>query len=179
MKREQVIASVLAMSLVTCACQAEDTTPELVSGGTQASAMEETEGTAEAGSFLVEYQGIAITPGDEAQEKIAALGDDYDYYEGASCAYVGMDKTYDYGYMTIYTYEADEGEFVSVIEVKDDTVNCNGFNVGCSVDDVTKDLGEPDSTYEGGVSYTRDGINLQFVTNADGIVTTIMYGEAE
>ena len=167
-----------AIAFAFAGCAAEDTAPELVSGGDQTAASEISAEETSSG-FGFEYKGLFIAPGVEASGIIDGIDDPYEYYEGASCAYVGMDRSYDYGFMVIYTYESDEGEFVSVIEVKDDIILCNGIKVGDDVSTVESVLGPADETYEGGMSYTRDGITMQIVTANSDTVTSIIYGEAE
>ena len=43
---------------------------------------------------------------------IAKLGENYEYAEGRSCAYDGLDKTYAYDTATFYTNPLSEGDIV-------------------------------------------------------------------
>lgn len=177
-KTALIIALALISSMILSACSEENTDPVLVSGGSQASEVASDTADTEQETGIT-YEGVFIAPGLEAEGVISSIDAEYDFYEGASCAYVGMDKTYDYGFMAIYTYDEGDGEYISIIEVRDDVIDCNGIRIGDPADDVIKALGEPTNTYEGGISYTMDDTVIQYVTDEDGTVTSIMYSEAE
>lgn len=78
-------------------------------------------------------------------EVIAALGDDYQYAEGKSCAYDGLDKTYEYGNVIFYTNPLDAGDIVTEIYTENGEITTSkGISVGDSRQQVLDAYGEPD-----------------------------------
>lgn len=78
-------------------------------------------------------------------EVIATLGDGYDYAQGKSCAYDGLDKTYGYDTATFYTNPLSEGDIVTEIYTEDRSVTTSkGITVGASRQQVLDAYGEPD-----------------------------------
>lgn len=76
---------------------------------------------------------------------IDALGEDYDYAEGKSCAYDGLDKTYGYEMTTFYTNPLEAGDIVTEIYTQDsDVTTTRGISVGASRQQVLDAYGEPD-----------------------------------
>lgn len=75
---------------------------------------------------------------------IADLGDGYEYAEGKSCNYDGLDKTYTFPEATFYTNPLPEGDLVNEIYAESDGVTTSrGIAVGASKDDVLAAYGEP------------------------------------
>ncbi len=76
---------------------------------------------------------------------IAALGDGYEYAEGKSCAYDGLDKTYAYDAAIFYTNPLAEGDIVTEIYTESpDVTTSKGLAVGASRDQVVEAYGQPD-----------------------------------
>lgn len=75
---------------------------------------------------------------------IADLGEDYDYAEGKSCDYDGLDKIFTFAQAEFYTNPLSEGDLVSEIYSNSDTVSTSkGIQVGATKDDVASAYGEP------------------------------------
>lgn len=81
----------------------------------------------------------------DIQAVVAALGEGYEYAEGKSCAYDGLDKTYAYEVATFYTNPLEEGDIVTEIYTEDSAVSTSkGISVGASRQAVLDAYGEPD-----------------------------------
>ena len=76
---------------------------------------------------------------------IDALGEDYDYAEGMSCAYDGLDKTFSYSEAEFYTNPLEEGDMVTEIYTQDPSVTTSkGLAVGGTREEVIAAYGQPD-----------------------------------
>ena len=76
---------------------------------------------------------------------IDALGEDYDYAEGMSCAYDGLDKTFSYSEAEFYTNPLEEGDTVTEIYTQDPSVaTSKGLAVGATREEVIAAYGQPD-----------------------------------
>lgn len=75
---------------------------------------------------------------------IENLGDGYQYAEGKSCNYDGLDKTYTYESATFYTNPLAEGDLLSEIYSESpDAATSKGISPGASRADVLAAYGEP------------------------------------
>lgn len=82
---------------------------------------------------------------------LEALGDGYETAEAPSCVYEGMDKTFIYGSVEIYTYPLNNKDLIDEIAFVDSTFKTKrGISIGDSKEDLIKAYGE-DYTDEGGV----------------------------
>ena len=73
-----------------------------------------------------------------------ALGEDYEYAEGLSCAYDGLDKTYTYEDATFYTNPLEEGDIVTEIYTQSPQVTTSkGLAVGATRQQVEAAYGPP------------------------------------
>ncbi|MDO4876193.1 MAG: hypothetical protein Q3987_02290 [Oscillospiraceae bacterium] len=185
MKRLVPAAVLLSIALMFTSCSAsKDTTPERISGGqTKVAASENKESpdngknTAENG-FNITYNGVRIYLDEETEPIVKAIGKEYTYTENPSCAYVGIDYTYDYKSFIIYAQEKNGKIVVNTVEVRDDSVDCGGIKIGQTLDDVKKVYGEPSSVEELGIIYIKDGKKLQFVTDGTGKIIFVLYAHA-
>lgn len=182
MRREKVVATMMCVTVCTlmCSCAKEETVaPELISGGeTIMQSVEESTSSTETSGYSIVYEGVSMAPGMEATQIIEALGDDYELSEGASCAYQGMDKVYTYDNLIIYTYEIDEGEFVSIVEATGETCNTNAsIHIGSLKDEVIEAYGEPQESTDAGLGYTQDGIEIQFFLTGSEVTDILLCSE--
>lgn len=75
---------------------------------------------------------------------VESLGTDYQYAEGKSCAYDGLDKTYTYQDATFYTNPLEEGDIVTEIySESQQTVTSQGLTVGAGRQQVLDAYGTP------------------------------------
>ncbi len=86
---------------------------------------------------------------DNVQTVIENLGDGYQYAEGKSCNYDGLDKTYTYDAATFYTNPLAEGDLLSEIYSESpETATSKGLSPGAAKGDVLAAYGEPSESDE-------------------------------
>ena len=175
-------AALISLALMMTACSAnKDTTPERVSGGQTKVAVTESNGNSgsaennTANGFFITYKGVNIVLDTETEPVVKAIGGNPVYTEKPSCAYVGIDYTYDYGAFVIYAQSKDGKELVNTVEVRSAEVDVGGAKVGQTLAEVKKVLGQPSSDDETAVTYIKNGIELQFITDDSGKVVLILY----
>ena len=185
MKRIVPAAVLLSIALMLTSCSAsKDTTPERVSGGQTKVAASENNASANNGAntadngFSITYDGVRIDLDAEAEAIVKAIGKDYTYTENPSCAYSGIDYTYDYKSFIIYAQEKGGKIIVNTLEVRDNNVDCGGVKIGQTLDDAKKVYGEPSSDDELGIKYVKDGKELQFRTDGTGKIIFDLYAHA-
>ena len=129
------------------------------------------------GDYSLTVEGESFRCMDNITQVTAALGEGYDYAEGKSCAYDGLDQTYTYETATFYTSPLEEGDMVSEIYTNSPQVQTEaGIAVGATRDEVVAAYGEPDSddgslmVYRGpGEAGTADGADLCFELTGDEV----------
>ncbi|MDR2932921.1 MAG: hypothetical protein LBV27_07415 [Oscillospiraceae bacterium] len=131
MPRRIKMLCVLSMALLTfCAC-----------GQTASSAVFTQD------DFYLDIGGAEYRCDDDIQTVIENLGPDYAYSEAISCAYDGLDKTYDYDMAAFYTNPLEAGDMVSEIYTEDPAVSTSrGITVGDGRDHVLAAYGDGDDT---------------------------------
>ncbi|MBO4413153.1 MAG: hypothetical protein IKX86_06450 [Clostridia bacterium] len=79
--------------------------------------------------------GTGIRIGDDMSEVLASLGEPLKYFEAASCAFNGLDKTYTYSGFVITTRPDGERDLVNSILLTDDSASTvEGVYIGCSAE---------------------------------------------
>ena len=87
--------------------------------------------------------GVQYRCGTNIETVIAALGEGYEYAEGRSCDYDGMDKTFIYPVAEFYTWPLQDGDIINEIYTKDTGVSTSrGITVGAAAADVRAAYGE-------------------------------------
>lgn len=168
-----------ALMLTSCSSAGKDNTPERVDGGQTKVAATKSSNDAKtpdaaANGFTVTYNGVEIALDAETAPLVKAIGGNPVYTEKPSCAYVGIDYTYDYKAFVLYAQSRDGKEIVNTVEVRSDTVDVGGAKVGQTLDEVKKIYGSPVSDDETAVTYLKGGTELQFVTDESGKVVLII-----
>ena len=163
-----LLCAVCALGLMACGGN-EDT-----ASNAENSANEST--TSAASGYTYTSNGTEIVIDAEAEAIVDALGDPISYYEAASCAFDGLDKTYTYDGFTVDTYPDEDGvDRISDVILTDDTVStAEGVSLGASAADVTAAYGDDYEDSNGSYVYKKDGMKLTFVISDDK-VTSIQY----
>ena len=185
-----VLTAALALSLASCG-GGQDTSQSgsgsSQPGGSQSSAASQSDSAvsasgssqgdgAEGFEFLSGTTAIFIDQ--NMADVLAALGDAQSYFEAASCAFDGLDKTYTYPGFVITTRPEETGDFVNSILLTDDSVTTpEGIYIGSTQDDVIAAYGESSGT-EGVMNYTRGNTTLNIILK-DGVVASIEYIPAQ
>lgn len=134
------------------------------------------------GGFVFEYNGAQVEMDALADPLIKQMGDDYEYFESASCAFEGKDKSYIYKHFELLTYPSAEGDRVQAIYIKDDLVSTKeGLSIGSSIEDMQRLYGEgsrngSEYTFEKGgmklkIQVTDDKVS--YITYASKILGTV------
>lgn len=128
--------------------------------------------TAAAKGYVYEQSGVTIGVDMDMAELVAALGEPDSYFEAASCAFEGLDKTYTYGSVEIMTYEMNQKDYVSSIYFKDDMVSTKeGVSLFMTKADMIKAYGEKEPDELGMYVYEKDGMKLQFLLSGEEIIS--------
>ncbi|MCI8493111.1 MULTISPECIES: hypothetical protein [Anaerotruncus] len=81
---------------------------------------------------------------DNIETVMEVLGDGYQYAEGRSCDYDGLDKTYTYEAATFYTNPLTEGDLLAEIYSESpETSTSKGISPGATKADVLAAYGDP------------------------------------
>lgn len=121
--------------------------------------------------FAFKQKDVTIFMNMDVEPVIKDLGEAMHYFESESCAFKGLDKYYTYGGFEISTYPLDEKDYVSTIDLMDDSVSTpEGIYLGSTVDDMIAAYGDDYIESSGSYTYVNDDSKLQFVTTDDEII---------
>ncbi len=151
----------------------QDSKPGTAQSGSVQGGQQSNDTTSGKGYVFV-YKGTSIEVDADAAPVVAALGEPTSYFEAASCAFEGLDKTYTYGGFELYTYPSGDKDQVSAVVLKDDSVSTpEGVCIGDTPEKVQQVYG--DGTEENGMLvYAKDGMKLCLILK-DGSVASIEY----
>ena len=136
---------------------------------------DDTNKVAETKGYVFEYNGVEVGMDMEAASVIDALGEPVTYFEAPSCAFEGLDKTYNYGSFEIDTYEQDGKDYISGVFLCDDLIETpEGVALYETKADMIAVYGENYKEEFGMLVYEKDGMKLNFILNGDEI-TSIEY----
>jgi hypothetical protein len=148
------------------------------SGDVSKAAEAETKGDAYGGTkegFQFEYNSTVIPMNTDAAPVIDKLGEPAQYFEAASCAFNGLDKTYTYSGFELTTYPSEDKDYISTVYFLDDSVATDkGIFIGSTLEDVTAAYGEKYTEKSGEYTYTLGDTKLSFLIKDDS-VTSITY----
>ncbi len=119
---------------------------------------------------------VPVSINEDMAEVLTALGEPQSYFEAASCAFDGLDKSYTYAGYMITTRPEGEKDFVNSILLTDDSVTTpEGIYIGCTAEEVTAAYGESEpAEVDTVLAYTKGDSALNFVLE-DGKVVSIEY----
>ena len=162
-----LLALSMAAALAACGSGGEDPDRQ----NTEGQALP-TQSAADGYAFAVsKADNYIVAIDNNMTDVLAALGEPITYFEAASCAFEGLDKTYTYSGFTITTRPDGDQDFVNSILLTDDSaVTPEGIYIGCSADEVTAAYGEGSRT-ENVISYIRGDSAMNFVLKGDKVVS--------
>ena len=137
MKRLIALVLVMLMTLSLAACGGEESNDNPTS-------LQPGNAAPEANSkYVPAYKGCKLPMNADFAPLLASLGDPDSYFEAASCAFDGLDKTYTYAGLEIITYPDGDVDRVSSVRILDGSVSTpEGVTVGSTLADVTAAYGE-------------------------------------
>ena len=104
-------------------------------------------------------------------EALTALGEPLSYFEAASCAFEGLDKTYTYAGFTVMTRPDGNKDYINAIFLTDDSLTtAKGIYIGSSADDVIAAYGETSKT-DTLISYTDGNTTLNFILKESKVIS--------
>ena len=177
MKKLFCLLLALAMTLCLAACGgSEGATPNpSTPNNNQGAVSGDNAGTETDPGYTFTYNGTKITMNVDAAPIIAALGESKRYTEEASCAFSGLDKTYDYGSFYLQTYPNGDKDYVYGVWFADDGVSTEeGVYIGMEQADVEKAYGAESYNGENAYILTK-GICKLTVIITDGVVSSVQY----
>ncbi len=151
-----------------------DPTTNFAAADTKDSALADGSTNKEGFSFV--YNQVVIPMNVDAAPIVKTLGEPIDYFEAASCAFQGLDKQYYYNGFELGTYPKGDQDFVSYVNLQDDTVSTDqGIALGSTLEELLAAYGK-DYTQEGtSYVYKKGETKLTFIVEED-TVTQITYG---
>jgi len=171
-KAAALILVVIIIAGLFCGCASQSGT---VSSGTSKA------GTFAKSDLYLTIDGTKYVCDGYIDDVISAFGEDYEYSEGMSCAYDGMDKVFTYPELDVYTRPDGDRDIVTEFcAYGTDVTSSKGIAVGSNGDAVREAYGEPTSAtsrllrYEiAPASAESEGASLYFKLDSEGVVTAI------
>ncbi len=173
-KKILVILLALAMILGLAACGSSSQQSTSSSSSSSSSQSSSSGGSQSTGpkEFVFETGGKTVRIDEDMADVLADLGKEKSYFEAASCAFEGLDKTYTYSGFAITTRPDGDKDYVQSILLSDDSVTTpEGLYIGCSKDDVLKMYGDGGEETLGGITYTLGGTVLSIVFDKDTVIS--------
>ena len=163
----------LSVSLTACGGGEVTQTPAVPSAppALQSSLPTESQGPAAPARYVFSTGELTISIDQDMAEVLDVLGEAQSYFEAASCAFEGLDKTYTYPGFQVITRPEGEKDYVNSILLTDDSVTTpEGLYIGSSKDDVTTayGMGEESSS---AIMYTKGNVTLSFIFEADTVIS--------
>ena len=101
----------------------------------------------------IRVNGETIDTHSSVSAILDAFGPDYAFSEAISCVYTGMDKTYQYPDLFLYTYPDGENDHLMEVYCTADVETAKGIGLGASLKDI-------EAAY--GSGYTRAGVTVTY-----------------
>ena len=131
--------------------------------------------SAQTSGYCFEADGVTIEMGAPAAPVVEALYEPLNYFEAPSCAFEGIDRIYYYRGFELYTFPVGDVDFISSINLTDDSVKTpEGVYLGMGLDKIVSAYGEGYTQSFGQYSYSLDDSSLSFLIEGD-VVTAITY----
>lgn len=135
MKRALTFALSLALVLTLAACGGQKSEPS--------GQVPDAPAPAAQSKYVLTYRDCPLPMNAEFAPLLDFLGEPDSYFEAASCAFDGLDKTYTYAGLEIITYPDGDRDFISSVRILDNTVaTAEGITIGSTQDDVADAYGE-------------------------------------
>ena len=161
MKKTAFLALCLVLCVLLCACGSDD----------KALKTED---------LSMTVDGKTVSADASVQSMLESFGDAYEMAEAVSCVYSGMERTYAYDGLILYTYPGDDGaEHLMEAYASKDAQTSRGVKIGDSLKDVEESYGSDYTRAGDVVTFSVAAANEQMVPSgvyfelADDMVTGI------
>lgn len=159
----------LALTLGLASCGGGEAAPSQAAQATASPAAESAPAAPE--GYVFRAGDCTISMGQDMADVLSALGEPHSYFEAASCAFEGLDKTYTWSGFSVTTRPDGDKDYVNDVLLTDDSVTTpEGVYIGCGESDVTAAYGTGTSG-EGVLTYTRGDSVLNFVLEGGKVVS--------
>lgn len=163
MKRIITLMLILVMALSFAACGSD---------GGKAPAEEASYNS----KYTFVYNDTALPMNAEFAPIHETLGEESKYFEAASCAFEGLDKTYTYDGIEIVTYPVEEVDYISSVRILDNSVSTpEGITIGSTMDEVKAAYGEDYEDVVGQWNYTDGDAELSIIFNGEKVLSISYY----
>lgn len=127
------------------------------------------------GGYVFEYSGVSVEMDAPASAIVEKLGDGYQYFESASCAFDGIDKTYIYPHFELMTYPDNGVDRVQALYIKDDlAATKEGLCIGSTLEDMQRLYGTSGEQSGNEYTFEKGGMLLK-IQITDEKVSYITY----
>ncbi len=127
--------------------------------------------------FVINVNNGRFKCGDKSNKVFSVLGNDYQYAEAISCEYEGLDKTYSYNGIDVYTYPEGDADYVNeVIISRDIFATERGIKVGMSKAAVIEKYGSNFREIGKQIAYSTGSGTLSFSIKNE-VVSSISYAK--
>lgn len=182
MKRTLIPALLLALLFTLTACGGKGDTPssqppdaDAPTEKSDAPAAPAAPTPAAGSKYVLTYRDCPLPMNAEFAPLLDFLGEPDSYFEAASCAFDGLDKTYTYAGVEIITYPDEDRDYISSVRILDGSVSTpEGITIGSAQEDVVAAYGE--GFQELGKQYVyEDGDAQLSVLFEDGAAISVEY----
>lgn len=129
-------------------------------------------------NYVFKYNGVDIVVNSPMNAILGSLGNNYQYFEAASCAGQGISKFYTFngGSFVISTNPVGNEDSIAMITISDDSVStAEGIFIGNTVDQLKAAYGEPKENDGTTYTYEKGSSVLVFIVDDGGKITNIIY----
>ena len=130
-------------------------------------------------SFVV--NDVVITPGAEAEDIIAKLGEPNSFYEAPSCVFSGKDKVYSFSGYDVNTAPYKGKEVIVGVFFNEDgeAKTAKGIGIGSSLQEVKDNYGEPQKENAGQMIWENEEVEFSIVAINDEVTAVSYLGKFE
>lgn len=130
-------------------------------------------------SFVV--NDVVITPGAEAEDIIAKLGEPNSFYEAPSCVFSGKDKVYSFSGFDVNTAPYKGKEVIVGVFFNEDgeAKTAKGIGIGSSLQEVKDNYGEPQKENTGQMIWENEEVEFSIVAINDEVTAVSYLGKFE
>ena len=127
-------------------------------------------GAASGAGYQFTAKGVTIEMDADAAPVLEQLGEPVSYFEAASCAFEGLDKTYTYNGFELDTYPTGDKDYISMVVLKDDSVATpEGIAIGDTLEKLTQAYPEGSKQGDNMLVCEKGGMKLCFILQGDEV----------